>query len=168
MHDPDCLSHQCLWESIFLSSLLTMARQKLASLLNEVLTAPSPDDDRSNPDWRLRRRRLDAAIWRVGWRVVENDSTAGHSYYETSPDESWVLVPPVTGSLDAAHLFADRVLGPSWDRTSVRSGSERGGATFRVRFHQRSDPDGGFEAIHSHEAMAVVAAVLGTLLVQQA
>lgn len=168
MHDPYCLSHQRLWEPIFVSSLLTMERHKLASLLNEVLTAPSPDDDRSNQDWRLRRRLLDAAIWRVGWRVVENDSTAGHPYYETAPDESWALVPPVTGSLDAAHLFAERVLGPSWNRTSLRTRSERGGATFHVRFHQPSDPDGGFEAIHSHEAMAVVAAVLGTLLVQQA
>ena len=144
---------------------LKVERQNLKSLLEQVLTRSAPDDDGINSALQLPPRWLEASIWMLGWSVVFDYSSQGQPFYEPSPGAAWVIVPPVLASLDAANALAERLLGPSYKRESNRVLSRSGEAIFRVRFHDGLDPHGGFEAHHTHEIMAVVAAVLGTLLI---
>lgn len=130
----------------------------LAGLLERVKAATGPDDDGSNPDWRMRKRALDADIWGLGHEVVWD----GLAYYEPAPEQSWVIVPHVTASIDAALALTERVLPGGVDAVlKLQTGGKY--------FHAELETEEGDETAFNHPSLplAILAAMLSAIIAQE-
>lgn len=142
-----------------------MDKTALQELLERVKAATGPDDDGSNPDWRMRRRDLDGALWALGFEVVR-DSHRQHPYWEPTPDVSWELVPQVTASIDAALALVERCL-PEANCKGVEYEPAHGWSAYVSR-NNVSSGHWMKEAYAPTAPLAILAALLAAIVAQVA